>query len=538
MAETLDETIARLTAFINQNYTDIETGPGSVISELLIKLAALLQNEQYNAISALSQGESIKTVTESSTDTYSAIMDQIASNYNTSRNAGSKAVGKIKVVVSEEHSYSFRAGFEFVQSALNLTYKLTENVRVSPTPSAALNEIQLFEEQGLYYFIVNAVAAKPGAEYQVTNGTVFSPASANSVTNFVKAEAYGGFSGGKAIETDKELVAKIKANLGNTRFDSASGIANNYRENFTNFQSLSLCGANDDEMVRSKKNFLGISTFGMADVYVRSSLGPQVQRLSKTGTKIAKDTWRIEINNTDAPGFYSIRAILPKVTDISLGGTLVPTGIDFGYALYPGQRNNQIPDESAARFTKYQTASVTFSYQETPTKDIGATADFEVHVDGQPDISKMQDMLLLDDSRLACADYLVKAVIPCMVSLDIKIVKKYNTDTAESLNIQQLKKDIFNYVNSIPFGKELQASNLIDICHNYNIKRVDLPIDMRGIILCPDGSSISISNEDVLTIPTRLDKGITPKTVNYFIDFYRITELGVNPIDNIGIHLY
>jgi hypothetical protein len=50
MSETYQDTAERLAAFISQTYADIETGPGSVINELLIKLAASIQNEQYNRI--------------------------------------------------------------------------------------------------------------------------------------------------------------------------------------------------------------------------------------------------------------------------------------------------------------------------------------------------------------------------------------------------------------------------------------------------------------------------------------------------------
>jgi hypothetical protein len=126
-----------------------------------------------------------------------------------------------------------------------------------------------------------------------------------------------------------------------------------------------------------------------------------------------------------------------------------------------------------------------------------------------------------------------------MVSLNIKLLKKRTTDTFESLNLQQLKKDIFLYVNSIPFGGELHASNIIDICHNYDIKRVDLPIEMKGVILCPDieSSTITLSDNDALIIPYNLEKGVTPKTTLYFIDYYRVESGVANPIDNIGLNI-
>ena len=537
MSEILANTLTRLTAFIAQNYTDIETGPGSVINELLLKLAAAIQHEQYNAILSLDQGASIDSVLAATKDSYSPVVDLIASNYNTVRSSGSYAKGRIKVTVSDDNNYSFQAGLTFTQPSLGLTYTLLENTRVSRTPRESLEEIQLFEDQGLYYFLLPVQASAPGPAYQVASGTVFSLDSRAYIADLVKLEAYGSFTTGAAVDTDKQLVAKIKYNLGNTRFGSAAGILSYFIKAFPNIQTLSVCGANDAEMTRSKRNALGIATFGKADVYVRSSLAPETAHIVKKATKIAENTWLLNMLNSDIPGFYNIKSIIPVTPNVNLGGTLVPTQTDFGYSLYNGQRYNDINSFEEARFTKYQTAAVTFTYSESPKIAINDTADFEIHATHQPDILRMQDILLSDSERLACADYLVKAVIPCMVSLNIKLLKKKATDTFESLNIQQLKKDIFLYINTIPFGEELQASNIIDICHNYGIKRVDLPIEMTGVILCPDGSTITLTDSDVLTIPYNLSKGVTPKTTLYFIDYYRIENGVMNPIDNIGLSI-
>jgi hypothetical protein len=126
-----------------------------------------------------------------------------------------------------------------------------------------------------------------------------------------------------------------------------------------------------------------------------------------------------------------------------------------------------------------------------------------------------------------------------MVSLNITLLKKRVTDTYDSLQLQQLKKDIFTYINTIPFGGELHASNIVDICHNYDIKRVDLPIEMTGVILCPDieSSTITLADNDALVIPYNVERGVTPKTTLYFIDYYRVESGVANPIDNIGLNI-
>ena len=536
MSETVQNTLERLTAFVSQNFTDIETGPGSVINELLLKLAATVQNEQYNLTSTLSQAKTISAVKEATEKTYSELIDKVASNYNTTRNTGTKVKGKVRITVASEGDYNIREGFTLVQSAANLNYLVKADTLVSPNPSSILGEIQLYADQGLYYFILDVEAENVGAEYQLTSGAVLTVPDKYYIRDFVRAEAYGNFYSGAAMESDQELVSKIKSNLGNYRFESAAGITNRFRETFAGFQSLSICGANDAEMTRSKHNLLGISTFGKADVYTRSSLGLQTTQIIKQGTLINAQTnlWQVALDNTDAPGFYYVQSIIPKVTDISLGGTLVIKDTVFGYSAYYNQRNNELASLDEARFTKYQTATVTFSF--TAPADV-TSMDFELHILGQPNILEMQDMLLLDTQRLACADYLVKAVVPCMVSLQINLLKKNPVDTYTSLNLQQLKKDIFNHINTIPFGEQLYASSIVDLCHNYNIKRVELPIKMTGQVIAPTGKIITIENTDVLTIPNSLADGVTPKTTGYFIDYYKVVSGVVNPIDNIGINI-
>jgi hypothetical protein len=443
------------------------------------------------------------------------------------------------VYVSQDVGYTFRSGLTFTQPALGLNYILISDVRISSEPAAELEELQLYTDNGLYYFILPVVAENEGPEYQLSSGTTFDVASQSFVTNFVKAEAYGNFASGKAPETDKQLVANIQHRLGNSRLTTATGIANRFNDLFPGFQTLSICGANDDEMMRSKRNVLGISTFGKADVYVRTSLGPETLEIVKTATKIANDTWQVTLSNTDIPGFYEIKSIIPVTSTPNLGGTLIlASAVNYSTTFYSGMRNNEISVASDSRFTKYQTAVATFTYTETPTVAVGGSAQFKISASYQPNILEMQNLLLQDDERLACADYLVKAAVPCMVSLSLNLVKKRSTDTYTSLNLQNLKKDIFTYINSIPFGGELHASNIVDICHNYDIKRVDLPVTMTGQILCPDnGAPITLTDTDVLTIPTNVARGVTPKTTLYFIDYYKIVDGVTTPQDNIGLNI-
>jgi hypothetical protein len=61
---------------------------------------------------------------------------------------------------------------------------------------------------------------------------------------------------------------------------------------------------------------------------------------------------------------------------------------------------------------------------------------------------------------------------------------------------------------------------------------------MTGQILCPDnGAPITLTDTDVLTIPTNVARGVTPKTTLYFIDYYKIVDGVTTPQDNIGLNI-
>ena len=146
----------------------------------------------------------------------------------------------------------------------------------------------------------------------------------------------------------------------------------------------------------------------------------------------------------------------------------------------------------------------------------------------------IQNIFLSSTERIICADYLVKSALPCYVSMRLKLHRKNNSIT---LPIESIKQDIFNYVNSIPFGESLYVSHIIDICHKYDVKYVELPLVVNGEIYTNAGTTISISDSDILAIPTKLSSGVSSKTTAFFIDYFSL-QTPNKLTDSIGIDVY
>lgn len=525
MAETIDQTQTRLEAFVVENFPAADIAPGSVISELVIKLAASLSNEISNQIETASQQKAVVSVIDSAVSTYSPIMDEIASNYNTTRNSGSKSTGKVKMSVSVSRSYIVPTGFRLYQPALDLYYVTTQDYAVRVTPSSS--ELQLFNQNGVYYFILPVEAELVGSVSQVSNLTPFQLASNQTMDDFVGAAAYGSFSSGLAEETDQDLITRFKVGLSNKSFHTPVSILSNLQGRFPGVQTLSCVGAGDAEFTRTKNNILGISTFGGADVYVRSSIGLETTNFTASATKLSTGKWQMSLGADQYPGFYKVVTLRPLTTDDVIG-SLVITSQTFGYSVPDTGRVNEVSSATEARFSKYQTATILFDYDETPGVAVNATQDFDVTISRQPSIDDMQALFLDDSNRLVCADYMVKAVLPCFVSMSMRIVRKNPTDVIPT---ESIKQDIFNYVNTIPFGESLYASKIIDIVHNYSIKQVDLPIVLNGSILTNNTTVLTLTNGDLLTIPESISNGVSKNTTMFFLDYYE------GSTDNIGIEV-
>lgn len=530
MSETLQDTQNRIIAFIGESFPNADISPGSVLNELLIKLAATVQNPINNDIQTLAQTSNITAALESPTDTYSDIVTGLASNYGVVRNSGNKSLGKVKVTVNSADTLYLQAGFLFTQPVINLDYVTTLNYRITTTPQTT-SDIQLTQQSAgssLYYFVIPVEAVAIGPEYQLTDQTSIDVKVTDSITGFVNAKAYGNFTSGTALETDKELITRFRNGLSNKTLLNKVSMQSKISELYPNLVDLSVVAAADPEMTRSKQNLLGISTLGAVDVYVRTALGLETTTMTKTATKTAEGVWTMSFTHNDTPGFYRVISILP--TEQSLTGSLLFT-ISYDYNNSVFSTTNLVNNKYEGRFSKYQTATAVIQFEEADygllSSNIGDSVSFDVLVTNQPNITALQDLFLDPTERILCADYLVKAMLPCFVTVDLKIERK---DTYTTFPVDLLKQDIFTYINRLKFGEDIQVSKIIDICHNYNVKKVHLPIKLSGEIYTNHSTTINITSKDSLTIPNNYPMGVSKKTTAFVANYF---NTGVDPNTNI-----
>lgn len=524
--QTSEELKTKLELLLKESNPNADFSPGSVLSELVGKLTAIAQLDLRNEVSELGASSTVKQALDAVEDTYNPIIDKLASNYDTYRNEGKKSVGRIKVFVSQNKTYFVPKGLTFTQPNLLFNYVTTKAYTVS---GASNSDLVLKAEGAAFYFIAPVEAVEAGLDNNVASGTKFTISNNDILPELVDAEAYGAFSSGQSRETDRELITRFKVGLATKNLISPFAINAVLKELYLGFKSAAVIGIRDPEMKRASKNIFGIATPGKADVYVRSSVALATAQVTLTGTRITSgpdtDRWKINITATAAPGFYRVLSIIASKGNLI--GTETFHRVTYGMDTSPYTHSNELAVAQDARFTRYQTCEVIFDHDSAAD-----TADFDVTMLTQPDLSAIQDLFIGGSSRIPCADYLVKAVVPCEVSVFLKLVKRPG---ANSIPVNNIKADIFSYINNIEIGEELDVSHIIDICHNYDIKRVELPAVVRGRIVVPYSTTdeyVNLTGTDSLVIEDNLAKGISKKNTAFFASYY-----GGDGRETIGIEV-
>lgn len=513
--ETIEQLKIKIEGLVREFNPAADLSPGSVLSELVTKSTAAAQHGLHQEYETINQGATVSAALAAEGDTYNPVIDQIASNFNTVRSQGRKATGKLKVVVNANKTYYFASGLTFNQPALGLQVATTTQLRADSTGTAP---VTVKQEGSQFYVILPVEAVVASEQSNVSNGTRFDLVNTSSLPEFVSASAYGNFSAGQRVESDKELIARFKTGLTSKHLLSKQSVESAMKELVPTFKEAALMGLGDPEITRNRHNIFGIAMPGVVDCYVRSATTVATTKLVKTGTKIVggeyNGKWEINFTADDAPGFYRVISVVVSKGDF-LGSQQFVAEL-YSYDPRSGiVHPNDIISAAEARFSRYQTCRLIFDYTSS-----ASTAEFDVTVEHMPELALIQDQFQSGANRIPGCDYLVKAVVPCFVSVALRLER---FSVSQTVDTAAIKQDIFNYINGLALGETVSASHLVNICHKYNVKQVQLPLLLTGRVLKPTTTGtkfLSIRGTDKLEIPNLPAQGISPNNTAFFIEYF------------------
>ena len=490
-----------------------------VLRDVVLKLSALLGTSLGQDWTRLKSSGTIYDINLDPTIADDDIVNALLSNYGMHRREGVKSAGSITIVLTAQSEISIPAGSAFV--ANGLTYVADQTYSTHRTSSTVISDndrLLVARTDGTWSFSIGVIAQNAGPEYRLTRNSLVVPSF--SINAFQKAFASNDFSDGTNTETNAELIADIANGMSAQILSNRANMSALLVANFPDTVGSSLIGAGDVEMSRDNRSIFPISPGGRADWYIKSQLYPSTKTLVKACSLVSVSgtagTWQCTLTRTEAAGAYEVISVLPIGVPQESGTLTISSssrGVDTsGLSTYP----DIVGDEVS--FTRYQTLTVTFIDDTTDHSalSIGSERTYSIAVRYMEAIAAIQDYSQQIGIQNYGGDLLVKAAIPCFVTIGMTIHK---TESMATPDLEEIKQAISVLINQTEFPAHLTTSQISDVVHNY----LDSPAGVSSMVLSgrtikPDGSEridSSTSRLEALNLP---ELGVSKNTVTFFCD--------------------
>lgn len=447
--------------------------------------------------------------------------DRLMAAYFLTRYPDEPAFGTVVFVVQNNQPYVFQAGYTL--RANGQAYQLTETFSVYPPGtsgvdfSIATNVIieQVYDQETgyLYRFKLPIVAVLPGASGVLVDGNRLSVDQAFVGLGYV--QAITNFQGGTAVETNAEFVTRaLEGPLAKTLGGGQNHIDALINTYVPRADSNSI-GTGSPLMTRDRDNVFNIPVGGKIDIYAKSgAIAQQGFIVEAVVTNFLLRQARITLTRDQSGGVYRL-SVLPLFL------TTPPTGITGGIVIdniahdpWVGPEfNPEMPAEVDRAFSAHQiividitdTRATIGPVYVVPMTSNGQviTNSYQVSTEYQPGIIELDDALMNPAVRPPGLDALVKAAVPCIVTLGIQAKKpvQYNGPTAVELAAQ-----IALGINAIPVETDsLDAYTIAGLLQVAAPTLTLLNVAMTGLIYGQDGVNTSIPQTgQQLLIPLNL----------------------------------
>jgi len=519
-AELVEQTHSELNQLMQEAHPEVELTRG-VVFDLLQYFSAVFGAKNQTEIDRVTRSSSLLEISKDPSLATDSIVDRVFSNYLIERQTGTTASGSVTIKVSKDISTVIPQGTVFTANGVNF---VTETAFVGRATGSILQQSTdrelVPQSDGTFAFTIEAVAVEEGSAGNVSKDTKMIPAvtPANYVDSFAATDFIDGF----PTETNQELLTRQQEGVAAKVWSGRVNISALVKADDERVIALSTIGFGDAEMSRDRHWIWPSSGGGRTDTYVRTRERPQEITVTKTATLVDKvetgGIWQFSVAKDEAPGFYEVRNIR------LLGDVATTAGFEVqqdtrGVDLTGDDFKPDIEDVVEGVFSRYQTAIIQFLDTETAVLDleIGATQEYEAGLLAMANVAHVQDELANDrDIGPAAADNLVKACIPCFLSVNFDVRLATGQEEPDT---EQIANDLASYVNTLGFQGQLHASALADVIHDTLSGNAAVgAIDMFGRILRPDLQEEYVRDDALLEIPSLDSVFVSGRTVGFILD--------------------
>jgi uncharacterized phage protein gp47/JayE len=505
--------------YLEDRYKNLDFSPVSGLHDIVIRPMSQMYLICKNFIEEFSKTRTIFDALESGED--SKVVDAVLSNFLVERGKGKLSSGYVKISV-EDYTVNQNVQEGSVFSTPDGLNFVAEKSTFATSDISSETDVQIFQNAGgSGYFLVRLVAQEAGAKFNLKKGTQLSTEA--SVLGLIGVTAVENFGGGEDKETSSSVFNRIISSLSHRGMSTPASVQQVLRDNFPSIITTSVHGITSSNMTRNANNIFGIKSGCMADVYVKTAAHPETRTVRLIAKRIEannveyeslKGNFLLRVDSSIFPGHYDVTSVVPYSTDKTIGSLPILSKVRKINNFHVSPNTYSRIEEVA--FSAHQYTEVVFS-----AGSFGAGVD-EIAVNcsiiGLPIIGEIQDFVNQPSGQAAMIDTLVRAFIPCFVSMDMISVgiKKH------SLISQQLvEAEIASYISSLDLSSEsLRVDKIVSVISSMDgVVGVDLPIKMSGRILLPTekNESIDIVSYSELKIPDVLDKFVGKNTVSFFV---------------------
>jgi hypothetical protein len=533
----LAQLLELLTAVIQSYNPAIELRQGTV-NGLVLQPRGLLTADMEQAVLNALQSGSISYLVANPTLADPDAVNRILGNYRLSRLPGTVASGQVTIILGALTPVIIQAGTVVTISGQSFTVDATYAARTSPAnvigpTDRLLNPLS----DGTYAFNVGVVAALANAAGNVRSGTA--AAFATVPLAFIKAFAAADFTGGRDAQSNASLLAEWQSGLSARTWSNRMTIEATIRNidangdgvpDYANLVALSIIGFGDPEMLRDQHSIWPVSAGGRSDLYAQTQPSYTLLMIAKTASLLSKvgatGTWQFGIGKNDAPGYYEVAKVcLPDTDQSAIGFSLASDVRSFdltGVTWAP-----DITTAFEGTYTRYQASICTFvdTVTDVTFSPIGAAKAYNVYIRIMPQLNTLQDYWNNRANRPLMGDILVKAPVPCFVSVSFTLTVPTNT----IVDVEGVAVAVAAAINQVGFTGILPGSLVDQVLHNLypNLLSVTA-MGLSGRIRRPDGNMIFLSSTSFLSVPTDYANGVSPHTVLFLTEAPAIGVTVVN----------